>query len=112
MSRMWSGAATLACLQRIHVLTTFRHGLPAPRVLAPENVDVRVFLAGFMIAYRPTRAFEEMGALEQALFDSTVQLIEAFERICLDSATKSRRMPRLPTCLTSLSRTSSFPRCS
>ena len=47
---MWSGAATLACLQRIHVLTTFRHGLPAPRVLAPENVDVRVFLAGLMIA--------------------------------------------------------------
>ena len=74
--------ATKACLHRIHLLTTFRHGSPAPTVLAPERFNVRVFLAGFMIAYHPTRVFETMGALEQALLDSTVPLIETFERIC------------------------------
>ena len=68
-------AATKACLQHIHLLTTFRHGSPAPRVRVPEKVNVPVFLTGFMIAYHPTtRVFETMGALEQALFDSTVPL--------------------------------------
>ena len=74
-------AATKACLLRFHLLTNFRHGSPASTVLVPERVNVRVFLAGFMIAYHPT-IFERMGALEQALFDSTVPLIEAFESIC------------------------------
>ena len=40
-------AATKACLQRIHLLTTFCHASPAPTVLVPEHVNVRVFLAGF-----------------------------------------------------------------
>ena len=35
-----------------------------------------------MIAYYPDKVFETMGALEQPLVDSTVALIEAFERIC------------------------------
>ena len=70
-----------ACLQRIHLLCTFRHGSPS-RALAPENVNVRVFLAGFMIAYRPTHVFESMGALEQALLDSTTPLIITFDKIC------------------------------
>ena len=39
-----------------------------------------------MIAYYPARVFEAMGALEQALFDSTVPLLEAFERICHQTA--------------------------
>ena len=43
-------AATKACPQRVHLLTTFRHGSPAPTVLIPEYVNVRVFLEGFMIA--------------------------------------------------------------
>ena len=49
-----------AMLQRVHLLCTLRHGSP-PRALAPENVNVRVFLAGFMIAFRPTHVFESMG---------------------------------------------------
>ena len=74
-------AVSKACLQRIHLLTTFRHGSPSS-ALVPENVNIRVFLAGFMIAYYPDKVFETMGALEQPLFDSTIALIEAFERIC------------------------------
>jgi len=70
-----------ACLQRIHYLCTFRHGSPS-KALEPDRVNVRVFLAGFMIAYRPTHVFESMGTLEQALYDATVPLIMTFEKIC------------------------------
>ncbi len=72
--------ATKACLQRVHLLSTFRHGSP-PKMLAPENVNVRVFLAGFMIAFRPTHVFESMGTLEQALYDTARPLIAKFEEI-------------------------------
>ena len=74
-------AVSKACLQRIHLLTTFRQGSPSS-ALVPENVNVSVFLASFMIAYYPYKVFETMGRLEQQLFDSTIALIEAFERIC------------------------------
>jgi hypothetical protein len=62
-------------------MCTFRHGSPS-RALAPENVNVRVFLAGFMIAYRPTHVFESMGALEHALLEATTPLLTTFDRIC------------------------------
>ena len=38
-------AATKACLQRIHTLTTFHHGSSAP-VFVPEHVNVRVYSVG------------------------------------------------------------------
>ena len=74
-------AAMRAALQRMHMLSTFRHGSPS-KSLAPENVNVRVFLAAFMIAFRPTHVFESMGTLEQALFESSVPLLSQFERMC------------------------------
>jgi len=74
-------ALTKAALQRIHLLSTFRHGSPN-KALAPENVNVKVFLAGFMIAYRPTHVFESMGALEHALLDAATPLLTAFQKIC------------------------------
>ena len=74
-------ACSKACLQRIHLLTTFRHGSPS-RALVPENVNVRVFLAGYMIAFRPTHVFESMGTLEQKLYEATLPLMTAFELIC------------------------------
>jgi hypothetical protein len=74
-------AITKAALQRVHLLTTFRHGSPSA-ALIPENVNVRVFLAGFMIAYRPTHVFESMGTLEQALYDAATPMLGTFEAIC------------------------------
>ena len=68
------------CLRRIHLLATKRHGSP-PGALAPENVNVRVVLAGFMAAYRPTHVFETMGPLERSLHESGIALIQAFEAI-------------------------------
>ena len=66
-----------AALHRVHKLTTRRHGSP---INFPVNV--RVFLAGFMIAYRPTHVFENMGTLETALIEATTPLLTQFEAIC------------------------------
>lgn len=87
-----------AALRRIHLLTTFRHGSPSS-ALVPENVNVRVVLAAFMIAYRPTHVFETTGPLEQALVDSATPLIETFERICTQIH-KNRAFSDVPAELT------------
>jgi hypothetical protein len=77
---------TKNCLQRIHICCTLRHGSPH-QALVTDHVNVRVFLAAFMIAYRPTHVFESMGALEQPLFESAGPLITNFMQIaeCLAS---------------------------
>jgi hypothetical protein len=46
-----------------------------------DTVNVRVFLACFMIAFRPTYVFETMGSLEMQLFEVGGALMAAFERI-------------------------------
>ena len=74
-------AVTRACLQRIHLLCTFRHGSPS-KALTPEHVNCKVFLAGFMIAYRPTHVFEAVGALEHALMEAATPLLTTFQKIC------------------------------
>ena len=48
---------------------------------------MRVFLAAFMIAFRPTHVFESMGEREQSLFESAGPLISCFERIVDSLAT-------------------------
>ena len=49
---------------------------------------MRVFLAGFMIAYRPTHVFESMGALEHELLEATTPLLATFQKIvdCIRSS--------------------------
>jgi uncharacterized protein YjiS (DUF1127 family) len=74
-------SAAKAALQRMHLLATFRHGSPS-KSLTPENVNVRVFLAAYMIADRPTHVFETMGALEQALFESAAPVLNEFHAMC------------------------------
>jgi hypothetical protein len=69
------------CLQRIHLLCTFRHGSPTKVEFTPESVNVRVFLAVYMIAYFPKHVFENMGPLETALFNVSQPLIDSIERI-------------------------------
>lgn len=75
------------CLQRIHLLCTFRHGSPS-KALTPENVNVKVFLAGLMIAYRSTHVFESIGTLEQALLEVAIPLHTTFQNICNTIAIK------------------------
>ena len=69
-------------LQRIHILCCNRHGTPSKTLADPSSINVRVFLAAYMIAYRPTHVFESMGSLEQALLESAIPLLEAYDKIC------------------------------
>jgi hypothetical protein len=74
-------AATRGALQRVHFLVTCLHGSP-PRSLAPENVNVRVVLAGFMLGFRPTQVFETMTPAAEAVQASAIKLLTCFHRIC------------------------------
>ena len=65
-------AITKACLQRVHLSCTFRHHI---QYQTNEKVNVRVFLAGYMIAYCPTHVFESMGVLEHALLNAASPLL-------------------------------------
>lgn len=86
---------TKNCLQRIHMLSTFLHGCPH-LALTPQTVNVRVFLAGFMIAFRPSHVFESMGALEQSLFEAALPLMTNFQRIveCTAACGSFQDVPR------------------
>lgn len=71
---------TKACLQRIHLLCSIRHrDLP---IYKPEAVNVRIFLAGYMMAFHPTSVFESsMGDRETAVFDASTKLFPLFQSI-------------------------------
>jgi hypothetical protein len=73
-------AAAKRCLWRIHTLVSMRHGVPAGANI-PTTINVRVFLAAYMISCRPSHVFETMGQLEQPLLEVSRALIESFERI-------------------------------
>ncbi len=72
-------ARARACLWRIHWLTERRHGEWAEEIRAAAadgrpavTVNVRVFLAAFMIAARPAHVFDSPGApLESALLEAS-----------------------------------------
>jgi len=46
------------------------------------DINVRVFLAAYMIVYRPHNVFESTGELETALMNSATQLLARFQQIC------------------------------
>jgi hypothetical protein len=73
-------------LERVHRLAVVRHGSPpaaADGAPYPDSVNVRVFLAAHMIAFRPTHVFESMGQTEQSLYDAAVPLVTSLERIAV-----------------------------
>ena len=72
-------AVSKSCLQRIILLSKIRHGSPSI-FLKPEIISV--FLAGFVIANRPTQLLDGMSTLEQALHGSAKPLLTVFEKIC------------------------------
>ena len=45
-------------------------------------VNIRVFLAAYMVAFRPDKVFESMGELESALHKAALPLLKAFESLC------------------------------
>lgn len=74
-------SACKACLQRIYKLCILRHG-SLNTSLTPENININVFLGGFMIAYKSTCVFENIDTLENALLEATIPLITTFQNIC------------------------------
>jgi hypothetical protein len=74
-------SATKVCLLRIYQLCISRHG-SSNIVILPENINVRIFLSSYMIAYYPQNVFENIGTLEKALLDATIPLLTRFQNIC------------------------------
>ena len=76
-------AAAKQFLSRVHRLSVVVHGAPVDPA-GSATVNVRVFLAAYMIAARPTHVFESMGQLEQAVFEVAGPLIATTERMARD----------------------------
>ena len=91
-------AISRALLQRVYLSSAFRHRT-LRRGQAPESVNVRVFLAGYMIAYSTTHVFEDMGKLERSLLDAAVPMIESFQAIA-DAARRHACFSQVPAELT------------
>jgi hypothetical protein len=72
------------CLQRIHWMSTHIHDRSeAELALGATGINVRVFLASYLIAARPSHVFETPGApLESALLDASKKVTAHLERIC------------------------------
>lgn len=48
-----------------------------------NTINVRVFLASFMIAYHPRSVFERVRQLETELIDASIKMLAVFDAICL-----------------------------
>ena len=70
-------------LHRVCVLTT--GGLEVcPTAKELEKINVRVFIASFMIAWHPKRVFESEGALEKDLTAKAIKMLKIYDQICDD----------------------------
>ena len=56
-----------------------RHKFALPDGAAPEKINVRVFLAAYMMVCFPTNVFERIGHLEQAALDAARRMLAVFE---------------------------------
>jgi hypothetical protein len=72
---------TKACLERFHRLSNLFHKATKAAGEEPERVNVRIFLAVYMIVVYPRDVFENMGDLERRLLGSAKVLLEMFEKI-------------------------------
>ena len=82
-------------VQRIYSLTA-----TAGRFDIQENkiVNIRVFLAAFMIAYHPAQVFERTTKLEVALCEAAVNMLKVFDVMCTDIANSTRGSCLRETC--------------
>ena len=83
-------SAAKACLQRVHFMSNSLHGLPEG-MLNHDNVNVRTFLAAFLIVHRPNHVFEMMGERETTLKESATVMLRSFENILVKIQEKCSR---------------------
>ena len=74
-------AIAKACIHRILRLALLQSKIRPPD--AADKINVRIFLAAYMIVCFPTNVFERIGPTEQALLDAARRMLETFEGICL-----------------------------
>jgi hypothetical protein len=88
-----------ACLERIYRISmSHLKSENLPNQAETSKVNVRVFLAAYMIVCFPAHVFETMGLLEQTLLQSARHLLDIFEQICLalhcDDGVPTTKLPR------------------
>jgi hypothetical protein len=88
------------CLFRIHMSSIQCHHIPV--IVQPKQVNVKVFLAAYMIVTNRVRVFDRMGTAEEELFNSATLLLQNFEAIC-NGIREGRHFSELHT------RTEQFP---
>lgn len=69
------------CFNRIYNIITQLYGKQNEDILA--NINIRIFMACYMITYYPNSVFENMGDLEQKLFNISEILLDTFDNICI-----------------------------
>jgi hypothetical protein len=90
--------ATKACLQQMHVLSVMRHGWPAGQKKR-RFINVKVFLASFMVVYQTDNVFERMGPLEEGLLQAARPLLARVLAIC-DAVCEVHAFAKVPAALT------------
>ena len=83
---------TKDCLERFHRMCNLMHKVQK-KDSPPEKVNVRIFLAVYMIVDHPAHVFESMGELEQKLLASAQKLLNIFEEI-MRSTLPMHSLPR------------------
>jgi hypothetical protein len=73
-------------VRRVCVLTS--HGAAAcPEAKDVKNVNVRIFMAAYMIAFHPDKVFEVQAILEKNLIEKATKMLKIFDKICDDIIT-------------------------
>jgi hypothetical protein len=67
-----------ALLQRVHFICNVLHRVQTP-ITGPLTVNIRVFLAAYMIHVFPNNVFDQMTPMVRNLRDSAKRLLESFE---------------------------------
>ena len=83
---------TKDCLERFHRTCNLMHKVQK-KDSPPEKVNVRIFLAMYMIVEYTAHVFESMGELEQKLLASAQKLLNIFEEI-MQSTVPMHSLPR------------------
>jgi hypothetical protein len=86
---------TKACLERFHRLSNLVHKTTMSSSENPERINVRIFVAAFMIVAHPKRVFERIGTLEGKLLESAKKVLDIFEKITRSTMPMHRLHPEL-----------------
>lgn len=85
-------------LQHIHFSCIARHGQNASQ--RPHQINVRFFLASYMVVFHSQEVFEEIGEKERSLIEAAKTLVQSFQLICENIKDHNFKFSRVPFSLT------------